>query len=208
MPNLNDNLYTQTSSFNIRKGDGGFAQYDPKPEVLIDKTFTENGEYSAADDNADGYSEVSVDVSGSDDPLNFQQVNFAYGGFDTWGYTTMVSVVRNELGLYDVTGGAVSKPTPPGTGTFTVKDAVVCIEPVVKIYTPTGTSRARTIIFTPSSEFVGIYNQYGEILVSSSSVTPGDNKTYKYYIAAYAQSGNLTKSTSETFAENGYKIVK
>ena len=37
--------------------------------TLIEKTITENGEYSAADDNVDGYSSINVNISG--EPLNF-----------------------------------------------------------------------------------------------------------------------------------------
>ena len=33
--------------------------------VLVTKTITQNGTYSAEDDNADGYSEVTVNVQGS-----------------------------------------------------------------------------------------------------------------------------------------------
>lgn len=36
----------------------------PTPPVLIQKSITENGTYDASDDNADGYSEVTVNVSG------------------------------------------------------------------------------------------------------------------------------------------------
>ena len=35
----------------------------PVAPVLVEKTITENGEYSAADDEADGYSKVNVTVS-------------------------------------------------------------------------------------------------------------------------------------------------
>jgi hypothetical protein len=35
-----------------------------KPATLIEKTITENDTYNASDDNADGYSKVTVDVSG------------------------------------------------------------------------------------------------------------------------------------------------
>ena len=43
----------------IRIGGGGSGS-----ATLITKTITQNGTYSAQDDNADGYSEVSVDVAG------------------------------------------------------------------------------------------------------------------------------------------------
>lgn len=35
-----------------------------KPATLVEKTITENGEYTASADNADGYSKVTVDVAG------------------------------------------------------------------------------------------------------------------------------------------------
>ena len=178
-----------------------------KPATLIEKSITENGEYTASTDNADGYSKVTVAVTA--DKLNFKQVDFAYDGFSSSGYTTMVSVVRNELGLYDLTGGNVSSSMPPGTVSFRVKDDIVCIDPAVRIYVNVISSRSQTIIFTPSSEFEGIKSQYGSTLVAPSAVTPGDNKTYKYVIPAKAESGTLTISTSNlTFDNNGYKIVK
>lgn len=39
---------------------------DTKSDVLIQKTITQNGTYDPADDNADGYNEVIVNVSGGD----------------------------------------------------------------------------------------------------------------------------------------------
>ena len=36
----------------------------PIPPVLITKTITQNGTYNASSDSADGYSEVTVNVSG------------------------------------------------------------------------------------------------------------------------------------------------
>jgi hypothetical protein len=47
----------------------------PAPE-LISKTITTNGTYSAADDNADGYSEVTVNVSSG---VSISEVENAYG---------------------------------------------------------------------------------------------------------------------------------
>lgn len=211
MINGNNDFY-QTSLSNLQgftKDNAVNKNVYPKT-TLKEKSITENGEYSAAsDDGVSGYSSVSVEVSGSDDPLNFQQVDFAYDGFSSSGYTTMVSVVRNELGLYDLTGGNVSGSMPPGTVSFRVKDDIVCIDPAVMIYVNAISSRSQTIIFTPSSEFEGIKSQYGSTLVAPSAVTPGDNKTYKYVIPAKAESGTLTISTSNlTFDNNGYKIVK
>lgn len=57
-----------------QNGGGGSA-------TLIEKSITENGTYSAADDEADGYSQVTVEVSGggsytpeSNVPLNIADV--------------------------------------------------------------------------------------------------------------------------------------
>lgn len=49
--------YTSTGKW-INQKDGGAVP------VLIEKTISENGTYNAADDDADGYSSVTVDVSG------------------------------------------------------------------------------------------------------------------------------------------------
>ena len=196
-----------TGSRDIAEAVSKFADKEDGIAILTTKSITENGIYAASDDGVSGYSSVSVDVSG--DPLNFQHVDFAYDGFSSSGYTTMVSVVRNGLGLYDLTGGNVSGSMPPGTVSFRVKDDIVCIDQAVMIYVNVISSRSQTIIFTPSSEFEGIKSQYGSTLVAPSAVTPGDNKTYKYEIPASAESGTLTISTSNlTFDNNGYKIVK
>ena len=45
-------------------------QSSGKPSKLIEKSIVENGEYSASDDNADGYSKVTVNVSGGSSSSN------------------------------------------------------------------------------------------------------------------------------------------
>lgn len=45
-------------------------QSSGKPSKLIEKSIAENGEYSASDDNADGYSKVTVNVSGRSSSSN------------------------------------------------------------------------------------------------------------------------------------------
>ena len=176
--------------------------------TLIEKTITENGEYSAADDNVDGYSSINVNISG--EPLNFQQVVFAYDGFDTYGGTSRVSIVRNELGLYDLTNGETS--TPQGTGHFSsaVANVILCIDPAVRIYIWSHDSLGTKVIFTPSSRFEGIFDQSGPKLVKHEDVTVGDNKTYMYVMPKKASSGTLTKSSKSTAFDNGigYEYIK
>ena len=49
-------------------GGGGSA-------TLIEKSVTANGTYNASDDNADGYSKVTVNVQGSNVSYAFQEVS-------------------------------------------------------------------------------------------------------------------------------------
>ena len=181
-----------------------------KPATLIAKSIAENGEYTASTDNADGYSKVTVDVAGSSEPLNFQQVMFAYNGFDTYGGTSRVSVVRNELGLYDLTNGESS--TPQGTGQFSTSgaDLTLCIDPVVRLYIFSHDSLGTKVIFTPASGFEGIFDQMGAKLVKPEDVTAGDNRTYMYVMPKSSTSGTLTKSSkSIAFDKNmGYAYIK
>ena len=64
-----NNQYWQNAAINIRKDNDEWknaANIYPPP-VLIEKSVTENGDYIAATDNADGYSSVKVEVpSGSE----------------------------------------------------------------------------------------------------------------------------------------------
>jgi hypothetical protein len=50
------------------------------PPTLIEKTITENGTYDASDDEADGYSSVTVDVSGSGGSSGTDVIFYDYDG--------------------------------------------------------------------------------------------------------------------------------
>lgn len=57
--------YTDVPAVSFPDGDGGESVfYEGGGGTLITKTITQNGTYSAQDDDADGYSEVTVNVSG------------------------------------------------------------------------------------------------------------------------------------------------
>lgn len=66
-----DNALTQTFpitiSFDVEPGSGGGG--GGGSATLITKTITVNGEYNASDDNADGYSTVTVDVPDTGKPV-------------------------------------------------------------------------------------------------------------------------------------------
>ena len=58
------------------------------PPVLIEKSVTENGEYIAATDNADGYSSVKVEVPSAPTPETFEvemTMSFASSASETTG---------------------------------------------------------------------------------------------------------------------------
>lgn len=63
---LYNNMYTQNLSINMQKASNTFATQKiatAVPETkLITKTITAEGTYKASDDNADGYSSVTVDI--------------------------------------------------------------------------------------------------------------------------------------------------
>ena len=52
----------------------------PIQPVLISKTITENGTYSAEDDDADGYDEVTVNVEGDED-MNYSTTEHEVGSW-------------------------------------------------------------------------------------------------------------------------------
>lgn len=61
---LDFNMYEQSLTQNVKQPNGAYSEQATPPPNLITKDITENGEYSAADDNADGYSSVNVTVGG------------------------------------------------------------------------------------------------------------------------------------------------
>lgn len=57
--------YTDVPAVDLPQTGGGTVRfYEDEPSDLITKTITLNGSYSAEDDSADGYSEVTVNVQG------------------------------------------------------------------------------------------------------------------------------------------------
>lgn len=78
----------------------------PQPTLII-KQITANGTYSAEDDNADGYSEVTVDVE-APTPLEEKAVNFYdYDGTVLYAYTAQEALALTELPTAPVHEGLV-----------------------------------------------------------------------------------------------------
>ena len=72
-----------------------------KPATLIEKSITDNGEYNASADNADGYSSVTVDV-----PTEDSYVYLAYGTFtNNWPNPSTISTFVGDVGVLKVDDG-------------------------------------------------------------------------------------------------------
>lgn len=93
------------------------VEYEAPPTptpTLITKQITENGTYTAADDNADGYSEVAVNVK-SGIPIDEDSLTPLAFGVDSNGFyfsdstadETPVLFGRDSGGIY-VAGGATT----------------------------------------------------------------------------------------------------
>lgn len=64
-----NNLWHEAGNTEAVYRSSGTVTPVPVVPTLISKTITENGTYSAEDDNADGYSEVTVNVQGGETPF-------------------------------------------------------------------------------------------------------------------------------------------
>ena len=69
--------------------------------MLITKTITANGTYSASDDSADGYSEVTVNVSGGGSSKNVQTAQTTDRRNNT-ALGSIISLTCSTAGTYDV----------------------------------------------------------------------------------------------------------
>lgn len=71
----NNNEFYQNSLINIRKDNDEWKNAAGTCSAnLIEKSVTENGEYYAKDDNADGYSSVKVEVPSAPVPETFEVI--------------------------------------------------------------------------------------------------------------------------------------
>lgn len=112
---MNDPYYikTQEKVYNITK-DETFVGYESEivedpTGTLVEKTITENGEYLPSEDNADGYSKVTVEVPSSGLPVLFAPV--VTGGFNEISWANNPSNGDFDVTLTaDVDGTPVTSP--------------------------------------------------------------------------------------------------
>ena len=99
MPNndlLDFNMYEQSLSFMGQKGTGTYStEQTPAPKVES-LTVTENGDYSAADQGLDGYSTVSVNVSGGTNSGS-DVVFYDYDGSVLYSYSAEDFLALTEM---------------------------------------------------------------------------------------------------------------
>lgn len=104
--------------------------------VLIQKTITDNGTFAAADDNADGYSSVTVDVPqfpGSS--IEFQNIEWNAGKRAYMATKAVVHgsrILANMLSQYFP--GAISALADVTAANFRFADAITYIEPYAAYY--------------------------------------------------------------------------
>lgn len=147
-------------------GGGGSA-------TLIEKSITTNGTYNASNDNADGYSKVTVDVDSSFN--NIQTIIINSDNEDE-----RVAIRRSNNGVYNIGN---SQPLE------------ILLDPVVKIDFVNEGAVGVYINFTPAENFDGIYKFGSKLNPTGDTITIGDGKLYKYYLSGWQSwaHGTVTK---------------
>ena len=91
-----NNQYAQSMFTNMQNSEGGFFNNNPPPK-LGEKSITENGTYTAKEDELDGYSSVTADVAGGG------------GGGETFEFS--VTVTAEKTGEEQIPATLVSNKT-------------------------------------------------------------------------------------------------
>lgn len=121
--------------------------------VLITKTITENGTYDAEDDNADGYSSVTVNVSGGGGSTTIDQLNVNGSGTYTaptgHAYSPVVVPAGSVTAPSSISGTSATVST--GTNTLTLSKSVSVTPNVTTSgYISSGTAGNSSVSLTAS----------------------------------------------------------
>lgn len=151
-----------------------------EPAVLIDKNITQNGDYSAADDDADGYSSVHVDVQPDLTTKSITQNGTYQASADNAdGYSSVsVSVsagqrdIEGDCKITDntVTGFSISVEIPDGV-TSIGQDAFLNIKNIVSVSFPSSITQ---IGYRAFEGCTGITN----VDLSNTSITNGISASF------------------------------
>lgn len=171
MINGNNDFY-QTALANLQgftKDNAVNKNVYPKT-TLIEKSITKNNTYNAADDNADGYSSVDVDVSGG---VEFNKI------------TAYVPQTSFHVDVINNTDSTIVE-------TKWEYSACTFVNPLKKF--TCGQSAELKIVFTPANDYDGFYKRVGgKISFSGDSVTPGDGYAYEAVINFMGNTYTMTK---------------
>jgi hypothetical protein len=199
-----NNMYIQTAGMNIRKDNDDWRRAvdtvdAAETAILTEKTITENGTYTAAEDNADGYSEVTVDVNSGFSSIRIPVLPEKV----TQGYpkANVESNLINPKGLTIYT----SK-----TGEYQISSMdgyVFCVNPVVSV---TGFGEGTYdyyCVFTPAENYQGLYDAYGyKITFTGDSIVAGDGKVYIAYVRYFTETYGAA-FTIKRYDRNFYTII-
>ena len=89
-----NNSYAQSIGTTMQNPDGVFLKEPVPAPDLMEKSITDNGDYSAKADGADGYSSVDVNVANSFTPAEITENNT----YDTTNYNSITVNVSGGVG--------------------------------------------------------------------------------------------------------------
>lgn len=180
---------TQPDSRDIAEAVSKFADKEDGTAILVTKTITENKTYKASDDNATGYSSVTVEV----EQASFTSVLTCIPEINTTNQNLEArwyKLINNDSSTINITEETVSSEV--ATEYYTV------LNPLKK-----GTclfSHAFGIVaFTPAEDFDGLYNSKGnKYTFTGDEVTAGDGYCYVASITEYNRT-YIMKKTDRIF---------
>lgn len=177
MANSNNEFY-QNSLINARKDNDEWKNAAGTCSAnLIEKVITENGQYTAKEDGADGYSNVKVNVS--------TETLFSIGlSQSQFNLPDRYKMAIRYISLIVPNSNGVVVTDSKGNANY---DGALCIIPTpVKRITGKISKSAYRVVFTPAADFEGIYfDQKCTPAAGGITITPGDGNIYDVIVDGY-----------------------
>lgn len=197
-----NNEYTANLAINMHKNADEFARADNIKSKLISKVITENGEYEAGADNANGFSDINVEISGGSEFSSVivtgipKQLNSDLGVpnySENMTDPSNILIMRSETGAYELPD--VSHSYHPALKTTVY---AICVDPLVSITGFNNYVYDQYVVFTPDIAYDGFYDfDNRKISMDGDTVVPGDGKTYigyvRYISTTYGMKFNIKK---------------